>query len=152
MDCALAAIEIGAIAAAASSAPPERPADATKSIADGAYPESTKAQKQPQKSADAAPPPPRDAREQRKLDAQARQQQAQKLRPLKNELEQIDRRLAELSQERAGLEERLTQPLPPAEIADCGRRLKAANDATAQLEERWLALSAQIEEAAALGA
>jgi len=57
-----------------------------------------------------------------------------------------------LSKERAGLEERLTQPLPPNEIADCGRRLKAANDATAQLEERWLALSAQIEEAAALGA
>ena len=74
------------------------------------------------------------------------------MRPLKNELEQIDRRLAELAKERAALEDRLTQPLSPSEIADCGRRLKAGHDATAELEERWLALSSQIEEANAAGA
>jgi len=87
-----------------------------------------------------------DAKEQRKQDAQARQQLAEKTRPLKRELEQIDQRLSVLVAERADLEQRLTQPLPPAEIADLGRRLKAGHDETAQLEERWLEISAGLEE------
>jgi len=147
-----AAAETMALAAAAlSPAQPEPPLSAPESIAESAYLQGAGGPKKSEKLAEATPPV-RDSREQRKLDAQARQQQAQRLRPLKNELEQTDRRLAELSKERAGLEERLTQPLPPNDIADCGRRLKAANDATAELEERWLALSAQIEEASAVGA
>ena len=44
---------------------------------------------------------------------------------------------------------RLAEPLPPAEIADAGKRLKALNDEIAQLEERWLALSDQLEALAA---
>ncbi|SEA46172.1 ABC-F family ATP-binding cassette domain-containing protein [Acidovorax soli] len=87
-----------------------------------------------------------DAKEQRKLDAQARQQLAEKTRPLKREIEQIDQRLATLVAERAGLEERLTQALAPAEIADLGRRLKTGHDETARLEERWLEISAELEE------
>ena len=87
-----------------------------------------------------------DAKEQRKQDAQARQQLAEKTRPLKRELEQIAQRLSALVAERADLEQRLTQPLPPAEIADLGRRLKAGHDETAQLEERWLEISAGLEE------
>ena len=92
-------------------------------------------------------------REQRKLDAQARQQLAEKTRPLKKELEQIEKRLAALSDERAVLEQKLTQALPPAEIADCGKRLKAGQDETAELEERWLEISSALEEmsAAAVG-
>ena len=86
-----------------------------------------------------------DAKEQRKQDAQARQQLTEKLRPYKRELEQVDKRLAELAEERRVLENRLTQALPPAEIADCGRRLKACNDETQALEERWLELSSQLE-------
>ena len=92
-----------------------------------------------------------DAREQRRLDAQARQQQAERLRPLKRELEQIDQRLAVLGTERAALQERLSTPLPPADIADCGRRLKAAEDEAAALEDRWLELSGDLEVAAAAG-
>jgi ATP-binding cassette subfamily F protein 3 len=87
-----------------------------------------------------------DAKEQRKLDAQARQQLAERTRPLKRELEQIDQRLSALVAERADLEQRLTQPLPPAEIADLGRRLKAGHDETARLEERWLEISSELEE------
>ena len=70
---------------------------------------------------------------------------AQKLRPLKRELEQIDQRMAALNAECSTLHERLTQPLPPAEIADSGRRLKACTDEIATLEERWLELSEEIE-------
>ena len=87
-----------------------------------------------------------DAKEQRKLDAQARQQLAERTRPLKRELEQIDQRLSALGAERADLEQRLTQSLPPAEIADLGRRLKTGHDETARLEERWLEISAELEE------
>jgi len=93
-----------------------------------------------------AAPPQRDAREQRRLDAQARQQLAEKTRPLKRELEKIDQRLAVLAQEKTLLEERLMQALPPAEIADCGRRLKACCDELEQLEEKWLDVSSALED------
>ena len=84
-------------------------------------------------------------REQRKASAQARQQLAEKTRPLRRELAQLDSRLAILGQEKTQLEERLSSPLPPAEIADCGRRLKACGDEIEQLEERWLELGEAIE-------
>ena len=101
----------------------------------------------PPPSAAAAPAPQiKDSKEQRRLDAQARQQLADKARPLKKELEQIDKRLATLAAERAELETRLTQPLPPAEIADCGKRLKQGQDETEKLEERWLEISAALED------
>lgn len=93
-----------------------------------------------------AAPAARDGKEQRRLDAQARQQLADKARPLKKELEQIDKRLAALAAERADLEIRLTQALPPAEIAECGKRLKQGGDETQALEERWLEISAALEE------
>ena len=63
--------------------------------------------------------------------------------------QRIDHRLAELAQERQTLEQRLTEPLAPADIADCGRRLKAASDETATLEERWLELSTELDGASA---
>ena len=101
----------------------------------------------PQPAAVPAPPPPPapDAREQRRQDAQARQQAAEKTRPLKRELEKLDQRMAALAREKAGLEERLMQPLPPADIAECGRRLKACLDETELLEEKWLDVSTQLE-------
>ena len=86
-----------------------------------------------------------DGKGQRKQDAQARQQLTEKLRPYKRELEQLDKRISELTEQRQELEAQLTQALPPAEIADCGRRLKAASDETQALEERWLELSSQLE-------
>ncbi len=91
-------------------------------------------------------PAQRDAREQRRLDAQARQLLAEKTRPLKRELDKIDQRLAALGQEKAALEERLMQALPAAEIADCGRRLKACADEIEVLEEKWLDMSTTLEE------
>ncbi len=121
-------------------------ANATQTIAPDAQPTGADGQKNPEVM---PPPPVRDAREQRRQDAQARQALAQKLRPLKQELDRIDRRLAELAQERSTLEQRLTEPLAPADIADCGRRLKAASDETATLEERWLELSTEMDSASA---
>ncbi|WP_076997168.1 ABC-F family ATP-binding cassette domain-containing protein [Variovorax sp. KK3] len=74
-----------------------------------------------------------------------RQQRSSQAKPLKRELQQVDERLAAAGAEKSSLEARLNAPLPAAEIAEAGRRLKALNDEIGQLEERWLALSDQIE-------
>ena len=87
--------------------------------------------------------------QQRKQDAQGRQQRSDQAKPIKREIAQIDERLAAAGAERAALEVRLAQPLPPAEIAEAGKRLKALNDEIGRLEERWLALSDQLETLAA---
>jgi ATP-binding cassette subfamily F protein 3 len=83
--------------------------------------------------------------ENRKASAQNRQQLAEKTRPLRKELEQIDQRMGALNAEKANLEQRLATPLAPADIAEAGRRLKAASDEIATLEERWLELSGELE-------
>jgi ATP-binding cassette subfamily F protein 3 len=133
-----AAAESAALKAGAATAPVAAAAIAPVSIAAGADQTSARGQN------DAKPVV--DAKEQRKQDAKARQQLAEKTRPLKREIEQIDQRLSALVAERADLEQRLTQALPPAEIADLGRRLKTGHDETARLEERWLEISAELEE------
>ncbi|WP_198969019.1 ABC-F family ATP-binding cassette domain-containing protein [Xylophilus sp. ASV27] len=88
---------------------------------------------------------PAGGRDQRKQDAQARQQLADTARPLKRELGQIDQRLAALQQEKAILEHRLQTATAPAELADAGKRLKQIGTETEALEERWLQLTADLE-------
>jgi ATP-binding cassette, subfamily F, member 3 len=69
----------------------------------------------------------------------------QDAKPLKRELEQAEKRMAELNVEKTGLEARMAVSLPPAEIAQSGKRLKVLTDELHQLEERWLLLSGDIE-------
>jgi len=83
--------------------------------------------------------------EQRKLDAQKRQQMAAQTRPLKRELEQNEQRMASIGAEKDQLEQLLTTTLSPADMADAGRRLKALADEAIRLEERWLELTEQLE-------
>jgi ATP-binding cassette, subfamily F, member 3 len=87
--------------------------------------------------------------EQRKAQAQQRQQLASRLKPLKKEREQAEQRIAALESEKAALEGRLATVLTPGDIADAGRRLKAVADELGQLEERWLELAGEIEAAEA---
>ena len=96
--------------------------------------------------APAATAPTIDPREARRLAAQARQALAEKTKPLKKELEKIDTRMAQLGAEKAALEEKLAAPLPPADIAEAGKRLKAVGDELDACEERWLELSEAIEQ------
>lgn len=63
-----------------------------------------------------------------KQDVQDRQQRSDQAKPIKREIAQIDERLVAAGAERTALEARLAQPLPPAEIAEAGKRLKALND------------------------
>jgi ATP-binding cassette subfamily F protein 3 len=83
--------------------------------------------------------------EQRKLDAQKRQQLAAQTRPLKRELEQNEQRMASIEAEKNQLEQLLTTAVSPAEMADAGRRLKTLSDEVAKLEERWLELTQLLE-------
>jgi ATP-binding cassette, subfamily F, member 3 len=87
------------------------------------------------------------AQEQRQLGAQQRQQLATRLRPLKKERDAAEARIAALETEKAQLEGRLATMLTPADIAEAGRRLKSVAEELEQLEERWLALSGEIEAA-----
>ncbi|CAA9401586.1 MAG: Bis-ABC ATPase YheS, partial [uncultured Ramlibacter sp.] len=87
-------------------------------------------------------PKPQDTR---RLDAAARQQLAARTRPLKRELEQAEQEMARLQAEQQALEKRLATALSPADLAEAGRQLKATASALALSEERWLALSSQIE-------
>jgi len=83
--------------------------------------------------------------EQRKADAQRRQELNDKQRPLKRELAEVDKRLATLNAEQAQLNERLLVNLPPAELAEIGKRLKAIDIELAEREERWLELSEALQ-------
>jgi ATP-binding cassette, subfamily F, member 3 len=92
-----------------------------------------------------AAPAAQSSRNQRKQEAEERQQRSERALPLKRELARIDQRLSEAAGEKSQLEARLAQPLAAPEIADAGKRLKVLGDEVAQLEERWLTLSDQLE-------
>ncbi|HYP71799.1 MAG TPA: ATP-binding cassette domain-containing protein [Variovorax sp.] len=96
-----------------------------------------------------APAPAVSSREQRQQEAQERQQRLERQKPIKRELAKAETRLAAASTERSELEARLAQPLPPAEIAEAGKRLKALNDEIGGLEELWLRLTDELEAAGA---
>jgi ATP-binding cassette subfamily F protein 3 len=89
-------------------------------------------------------------RDDRKASAQARAELAQKTRPLRNELRDIDGRLEKLAAERGGIEAALAENRVAGEqMADTGRRLNHIAAEIAMLEERWLELQTELE---ALGA
>ena len=85
-------------------------------------------------------------RDDRKHAGQARSILANRTRPLRNEVQQIDARLASLATERTELESKLERgKLSPAELADIGRRLNHGAAEVVVLEERWLALQGEIQ-------
>ena len=91
-------------------------------------------------------------RDDRKQAGQARSVLANRTRPLRTEVQQIDTRLTALAAERAELEARLARgKVPAAEMADIGRRLNHGAAEVTVLEERWLALQGEIEKLTAEG-
>ncbi|MCG3188238.1 MAG: putative ABC transporter ATP-binding protein YheS [Burkholderiaceae bacterium] len=94
----------------------------------------------------ASPPAAGNRRDERKQQAQSRAQLANRTRPLRLEIAQIDGRLEKLGAEKAELEAALLAgAVPGTEMAEHGRRLNHIAAETAVLEERWLELHAQIE-------
>ena len=85
-------------------------------------------------------------RDDRKQAGQARSVLANRTRPLRTEVQQIDVRLAALASERIDIEAQLARgKLPAAELAERGRRLNHSAAEVVKLEERWLALQSEIE-------
>ncbi|MEP6792588.1 MAG: ABC transporter, partial [Ramlibacter sp.] len=68
-----------------------------------------------------------------------------KLKPLRKEREQAEKRMGQLSNDKVALEGKLATPLPAPQMAEAGKQLKAVNDELHALEERWLALAGEIE-------
>ena len=93
-------------------------------------------------------PPSKDNAEQRKLDAQRRQQQSEATKPLRKELEKIDKNMLTLNAEKGELQDLLTRANVTTEIVATGKRLKLIDNELVTLEERWLELTEQIETAA----
>ncbi|MBS0447150.1 MAG: ATP-binding cassette domain-containing protein [Proteobacteria bacterium] len=82
----------------------------------------------------------------RKAQAQARQQLADRTRPLRKELGTIEQRMTNLTHEMRTIETEMGRAdLPALRLAELGRRLKQIGDENERLEERWLELGAQIE-------
>jgi ATP-binding cassette subfamily F protein 3 len=63
------------------------------------------------------------------------------LKGLQSQLDELDTRMAALQSESATLEARLCTALPPLELAELGKRLKAVSAELEVLEEQWLQLS-----------
>ena len=85
-------------------------------------------------------------RDDRKAQAQARAKRAELTKPMRQKIERIDKDLAALAAERAKLEAQMADgSVAGAQLADAGKRLKTLADQAAALEERWLALSGEIE-------
>ncbi|MEO6277952.1 ATP-binding cassette domain-containing protein, partial [Roseateles sp.] len=92
-----------------------------------------------------APAPAPAAREDRKASGQARSKLAEQTRPLRKEMEAIDKRMHALAEERKALEAQLAEGAAASAIAEMGKRLKAISDQLEADEARWLALGEQIE-------
>jgi ATP-binding cassette, subfamily F, member 3 len=103
----------------------------------------------PVAAAAAAPSTPNRTPEQRKQDAHKRQQLTEQLKPLKKSLDQTDKKLLALNEEKAALEASLLNETAPAKLAEAGRQLKALGDSIEALEALWLELTEQIEAASA---
>ncbi len=108
--------------------------------------QSREAQRQEQRDAQRAPAATAVAvPEQKRNDAQRRQQLAEKTKPLKKELELTEKRMAQLAQEKIRLEATMGQQLSPDNLAKNGKQLKSVNDENEALEARWLELTEAIE-------
>jgi ATP-binding cassette subfamily F protein 3 len=77
----------------------------------------------------------------RKEDAQLRKEINEKKRPLKKEFDAVEKNMVTLEAEKTALHDKLATPLPPADIAEAGKRLKVVEDELAALEVRWLELT-----------
>jgi ATP-binding cassette, subfamily F, member 3 len=100
----------------------------------------------------AAAPAPAPKRDDRKAAAQARAKLADLTRPLRTEIQQIDKRLEKLGAEKAEVEAQLAGPgLAGEQFAELGRRLAHVQAEVSMLEERWLELQTEIETLTASG-
>ena len=115
-------------------------ADSTQTNAEGQYDSKVSAP---------ASAPRLNPAEQRKLDAERRQKLANLTKPWRKELATVDARLQAIATQKATLEDALTRPMSPADMATTGKTLKSLADEQDELEMRWLELHELIDGAEA---
>lgn len=98
-------------------------------------------------SAPASPAETGRGAEQRKVQAQRRQQLAERTKPLRQALAQTEARMGLLQEEQQRLHAFLSMQAAPPELAEAGRRLKAVETDLEIVEAQWLDLSLQLEAA-----
>jgi ATP-binding cassette subfamily F protein 3 len=74
-----------------------------------------------------------------------RQDKADRLKPLKKELQQLETTMQNHQAEWALLEAKMLSNQTGAEMAELGRQMKSKQQQMAQAEERWLALSEELD-------
>ena len=89
--------------------------------------------------------PPSGGRPSRQRQAQMRQDKADRLKPLKKELQQLETSMQTQQSEWALLEAKMLSSLSGTEMADLGRQMKSKQQQMALTEERWLALSEELD-------
>ena len=83
--------------------------------------------------------------EQRKLESAKRQEINARTKPLKKQIDQVEKSMAQLQLDKTGLEAKLLEPISPSDIAEIGKKLKVINDELTTLEEKWLGWTSEIE-------
>jgi ATP-binding cassette subfamily F protein 3 len=83
--------------------------------------------------------------EQRKLESAKRQEINARTKPLKKQIDQVEKSMAQLQSDKTELEAKLLEPISPSDIAEIGKKLKVINDELASLEEKWLGWTSEIE-------
>jgi ATP-binding cassette subfamily F protein 3 len=83
--------------------------------------------------------------EQRKLESAKRQEINARTKPLKKQIDQVEKSMAQLQSDKTGLEAKLLEPISPSDIAEIGKKLKVINDELASHEEKWLGWTSEIE-------
>jgi ATP-binding cassette subfamily F protein 3 len=83
--------------------------------------------------------------EQRKLESAKRQEINARTKPLKKQIDQTEKSMAQLQSDKTRLEAKLLEPISPSDIAEIGKKLKAINDELVSLEEKWLEWTSEIE-------
>jgi ATP-binding cassette subfamily F protein 3 len=68
-----------------------------------------------------------------------------RLKTLKRDQGKLEQRMLELQTRKHALEARLSKPLPAQEIGELGLELKTVDEELASHEEKWLAISEEIE-------
>jgi ATP-binding cassette subfamily F protein 3 len=83
--------------------------------------------------------------EQRKLESAKRQEINARTKPLKKQIDQVEKSMAQLQSDKTGLEAKLLETISPSDIAEIGKKLKVINDELASHEEKWLGWTSEIE-------
>ncbi len=85
------------------------------------------------------------SKEQRQQEARERAALAEKAKPFKNQLVQIESRITALQTERALLHDKLTQPLANPDLIEANKRLALITSELEDCEWKWLGLSEQMD-------